>query len=1139
MSVHSVFDLSQMMLPNPAIAKLTDPVRQLFYQMQVAQSSSVLICQDGKLVGIFTERDALRATATGLDLDQTPAQAVMTPHPHCLSIDAQISLFAIVHQFRQYRIRHLPVVDEHHRPLGIVTVRSLRQQIEPAHLLWLVHIRNVMQREVLQVLSPTSVLEVSQQMLAQSASCAVIVEGDCPVGIITERDIIQYQTLQQDVMQVSAGEMMSYPLITLQPQDTVLQAQETMNRMFTRRLVIVEPSGQLVGLITESDIVMLLDPLELYLLTHTLQETIDRKTQQLQQEMMERRAMAQRLHIQEANLRMIQRIADLGSWEWDLQRQQVHWSEHLFRLHGLRESAMAELQAPTVMEYEQMVHPDDRLAFRTAIAQLIQTGELTQLEYRFFTPDGEMKYLLSRGLGFQDAQGEVHYLLGTVLDLSDRKRAELALTEREHRLEQQNAALIYLTQSRSKLLELDSANSPTALASLFKAVLQDITETIAQTVGVDRVNIWLYSADRTQIECIENYERDRHQHSQGETLHQADSPLYFASLESQNEVAVSDVTEDPRAAGFQAQYFQPSEVKAFLDTPIRQGNQIIGVLCLEETRQTRAWLVEERNFMRAMSEQVALVLECRDRKQVEIQLFQAKEQAESATRAKSEFLAVMSHEIRTPMNMVIGVLDLLEGTDLNAEQRELLKTLRTGGDVLLTVINNVLDFSRIESGHLELVSQAFELRACVESAIDLLNPLAQEKSLLLQAIVHNSVPTVIVSDSDRLRQILVNLISNALKFTEQGEVIVRVQLLPILKPTLQLTVSDTGIGIPPERLSQLFQPFNQGDRRITQKYGGSGLGLVICRHLAHRMGGTIEVSSQLGQGSTFTLTLPIQVVSGISPSAVVSVRQSNTMVQPSLNLSELKILVAEDNPMNQQLIQTMLKRLGYSITLVETGQAAIDATLQQHYDVILMDVQMPELDGLTATRLIRQRYNSHPWIVGLSAYAFQSDRHAALAAGMNAYLSKPISLQALRDVLQEAIAQLRFSNDGHSKVHSTVERDAANGSVNLEDLRRSLSPEALRSLLVFYDQSAITHLNTMRQALRQQAYETLQNQANQLKESSLYLGAHRLVTLCEQIETAAISPVGSTAIYWQELLHQLQAEYDDVRVVLQQELTEN
>nr|MCU0495193.1 ATP-binding protein [Chloroflexaceae bacterium] len=374
-------------------------------------------------------------------------------------------------------------------------------------------------------------------------------------------------------------------------------------------------------------------------------------------------------------------------------------------------------------------------------------------------------------------------------------------------------------------------------------------------------------------------------------------------------------------------------------------------------------------------------------------------------RAKSEFLANMSHEIRTPLNAVIGMADLLRDTPLLDHQQEYVETIRSGGNLLITVINDILDFSKIEAGRIELEQQPMPLRASLKEALDIVGLAAQAKGLQLTYSVEETIPDLLVGDELRLRQVLVNLLNNAVKFTNTGSVSLRVVATAPQADTQQrwlaFHVQDTGIGISPEQMERLFQPFVQADSSTTRKYGGTGLGLVISRRLAEVMGGTLEAASTPGVGSTFTLTLPFGEPVPVAASApgIPPVEPVASMEQPA----PLTVLLAEDNAVNQKLIQTMLRRLGHHVDTVTTGRQVIEAVGRSTYDVILMDVQMPEMDGLEAVKLLRARGNQQqlPWVIALTANALQGDRERCLAAGMNDYLSKPLR----RDDLQQALAR--------------------------------------------------------------------------------------------------------------------------------------
>ncbi len=396
------------------------------------------------------------------------------------------------------------------------------------------------------------------------------------------------------------------------------------------------------------------------------------------------------------------------------------------------------------------------------------------------------------------------------------------------------------------------------------------------------------------------------------------------------------------------------------------------------------------------------------RKLDERALLQAKEDAEAANRAKSTFLATMSHEIRTPLNGVLGMAQAMAADELCLVQRERLDVVRQSGETLLAILNDVLDLSKIEAGKLVLEEAEFDLGELAQGAHAAFTAIANKKGLSFDLKVERSARGVYLGDSTRIRQIIYNLVSNALKFTAQGEVRV---LISRHGADLHVAVRDTGIGIPPERLAQLFQKFEQADASTTRQYGGTGLGLSICRELASLMGGTISASSELGQGATFEVQLPIPRISGTGRKSGVAALEAAAPASaaPVTESPPLRVLAAEDNTVNQLVLKTLLHQIGVDPTVVDDGEAAVEAWRNEPWDLILMDVQMPRMDGPTATRRIRQLEaasgRERTPIIALTANAMSHQVAEYAAVGMDGFVAKPIEIGRLFAAMRDALGE--------------------------------------------------------------------------------------------------------------------------------------
>jgi PAS domain S-box-containing protein len=904
------------------------------------------------------------------------------------------------------------------------------------------------------------------------------------------------------------------------------------------------------------------------------------------------------------------------------------------------------------------------------IEEILARGESWIGELEMISVSGEVRQILLRADAIADENGQVvgHVLLHT--DITNRKQVEQELHERDAVLQAVNTVgETFLSanpwdKSIEDVLEVLGKATKASRIYIFRNETAENNQVLTS-----QVHEWVADGVSPQIDNpkLQNINLDR------------DYPRWAGQFQK-NETICGNISEFPE---YERPGLEQQEIVSLVAVPIYVDDKWWGFIGFDECTGARTWSSGEIEALGVVANLFGAALQrnrveealARTNQELEEAATRARKlavEAEAANISKSQFLTNMSHEIRTPMNGVIGMTELLLNTNMTAEQYDYVKTLKTSSEVLLSIINDILDFAEIEAGKVELTQQPFELRECIEEAIDLLGPNATEKHLELVYQISQSVPVWVTGDAPRLRQVLINLLSNAVKFTHSGEIIVQVSCEKVpgedhtQKNKLHFTVKDTGIGIAGEHIQRLFQSFSQVDTSFSRKYGGTGLGLAISKRLVEAMQGRIWVESQENVGSTFhfevilnesenitplihpnaeglkdkqvlivnknpTISsilcellkdwqavpivvnsddealdllqsgtsvdavlldletaekqdyliphqirachgckkLPLVIIhplgykgrtrSSLQPAKLIrkpvkpaqlmqvltelfdgkpnpklAVRRYKQEVKKSSN-PNLRILLAEDNNINQKLALRMLEFLGYRPDLANNGLEVLRAVEQTDYDVILMDLHMPVIDGEKAAQHIRTMLpeKRQPYIIALTAYAMTSDRERCLAQGMDEYLIKPVELEHLREIL-ENVEDKRGSSD-------LIQLQGTKNAIDRNSLSRfwkktgDQSSTMIQELIPLFKESSQEQMAILREAYRNHHSEIIWKTAHQLKSSAYPLGATTFSDLCAQIEQAARN---SPAIDIQPWFTALESEYTQLLLELEHLRTE-
>jgi PAS domain S-box-containing protein len=699
----------------------------------------------------------------------------------------------------------------------------------------------------------------------------------------------------------------------------------------------------------------------------------------------------------EERLRFTLQAAGVGSWDWNVQSDEVKWSDNLEAVHGRPPGTFGGSMEDVLNE----VYADDRAQVRSAIEQALAGGAVFEVEYRFRRQDGSIGWLHGQGKAMFDAGGRPIRMAGICMDVTQRRRADQAA----RLLAELGVILATSLDSESTLPDVAHLLVPTLGDWCIIDLLNDNKELLTPII---------VHADPRKAEVAKSL-RKRYPP-------RLDAPYGLGAVLSSGRPELhAEITDEMlRRAAIDGEYYEAVRklgVKSSLIVPLVARGRTLGAMTLVSAESDRTYGRHDLGLVQELATRCALAIdntrlyreaqrEIEERKEAEKMLRAAREAAESANRAKSEFLANISHEIRTPMAAVLGYAELLGRHLHDPEQLQSVEIIRRNGRFLLEILNDVLDLSRIEAGRMEVERQRFRPHDLFFEVRRLMEVPAREKNLPLYLEFEGDIPETIEGDPTRLRQIVVNLVGNALKFTERGDVRIKVRLLEE-EEKLCFDVRDTGIGLSDDQLERLFQPFTQADSSVTRRFGGSGVGLVISKRLAELLGGQITVASQVGQGSTFS----VRVATG-SLQGVPRIRPEEAPQTPDPEgdfagwLNNRRILIVDDRREVRDLVQRCIEDAGGQVQTASHGREALEQIKelesQSPLDAVLMDMQMPIMDGYQAVRRLRSDGFSRP-IIALTAHAMQGDREKCLAAGCDDYISKPIDRRELVERVRRAI----------------------------------------------------------------------------------------------------------------------------------------
>ncbi|NTU79233.1 MAG: response regulator [Chloroflexales bacterium] len=794
-----------------------------------------------------------------------------------------------------------------------------------------------------------------------------------------------------------------------------------------------------------------------------LERLVAERTAELQTE--------QRLLAVERQYNLVLRTLPDLFWLKDAQSRYLLGSDAFFAFHGLTPEALIGRTA------DEAFPPEVAAGIRLGDALTLTGRARHSSEAHVQDSQGRYVWLSTTKAPIYNEDGSPFGILGISHDVTDRKQAELAL---ERQLSYAQA-----TARCAQLLLSSGAGEQREWSWVAEAI-----EHLRGAVGASRIFVYQYNYDVTPPAfalIAEAVAPDGipFKIPSGDWSVVPDAMLAAFKAHRPFGGSVSTLfAVDTRSRDL----LEANGVRVVLTVPIYVGERLWGHMGIIDRERDSAWDEVTTQLLVTAADMVAAFVASRDSAEGFVR---AKNIAEAASRAKSTFLAHMSHEIRTPLNAVIGISDLLVESAPTDEQRHYAETIHTAGASLLAIINNILDLAKIESGHFELDEQPFDIRVCLRSAADMVAYDAARKGLAFNLHVDPAVPATLLGDNVRLRQVVINLLANAVKFTERGSVRLEATREQSAEGEhlLCISIHDTGPGITTAEHSHIFEAFVQAGSTALRR-SGTGLGLTISRQIIDAMGGTITVASRSGPGATFAVTLPLLIASGVTHP-----RPTPSGQAP---LSPLRVLLAEDNPINQEVARLMLAKLGATVVVVSNGRAAVNVARRETFDVVLMDIEMPEMDGAEAARQIYALSppDARPYVVALTAHALAGDRQRYYEAGFDDYLSKPVQLEGLRAVLARISARPTSTVEAQE-----IDWRQLGQTVGLPD-PASASRRGRRILRLFSDEIAV-QIAKLAAAIEREDRHEVRLAAHRLLGSARQLGTTALARACNDLEVAA------------------------------------